>query len=208
MHFCECMVSTFEAMKQETEKSTDKAEQLAIEREMTVLCLTLHSIVSADFTKRVQNERAKWWRIWLTTVGIVVLACPILVGIDRTVKAFVPQHVVQNVATLALSESAHHGLATFAWGPTRTARMCMKVLSVAHQVSEADRRNDGAFVEGCVGVLMMLLLALRIMARQRLVLSVEQKRDIIEVAEAIRTELAHRRQNCVRAAKGGSLIHQ
>lgn len=211
--FRECMFSTFEAMKREIENSNGRAAQMAIEREMTLLCLTLHSIVSADFTKRKENERAKWWHIWLTAVGIVVLVVPILVGIDRIVRAFVPPHMVQMVATLAIPGSAYHWLAqnemsTFAQGPIRTAQVCMKVLSVAHQVSEADKRNDGAYVAGCVGVLMLLLVALRIIARRRCVLSVEQKRDIVEVAEAIRTELAQRRRICASEISGGSSVNQ
>lgn len=201
------MVFTFGNMEREIEKSVGKeAAQCVIEKEMTIFCLTLHSIVSVDFTKRLLNERAKWWHILLTTLGIVALICPILVGIDRTTRAFVPPHVVQTVATLATSESYHHclprnELPTFVWGSIRTAQVCMKILSVAHRVSEADRRNDGAFVAGCAGILMMLLVALRMMARRRRVLSVEEKRDIVEMAEAIRLELAQRRRDCAGEAK-------
>lgn len=189
------VLSAFENVEKVGRNITETPKETA-EKEMTVFCLTLHAMLSADFTRRLLNERAQWWRISLTTVGIVCLVCPILVIIDRMVEVFVPEEMLEAVALLAsypIHERSLHGeLNEDTFKSVQTARICMKALSLAKRVSEANRSKNGAYLAVCLGALTLLLFVLRLTARRRQVMTAVERQEIIEVAEAIHAELRRR----------------
>lgn len=159
-----------------------------VEGEYMLLCEQLVAALARDKKNQGYNARTSKRRLYIALVGIFFLLCPTLVAYDIILSKMISADqiwILQNAATM------HRKQANVV--PT-IVQVCSYLVVAARAVGHADEHNGRAFTTGSLGALLLLLIVLRVTARQKRVMTQTERKKAVNLIRWVDDDLKRRRE--------------
>lgn len=158
---------------------------IIIEQEAVKMFDSVVAAEERDDLNRRHNRRMQSRHIFLSTVGIFCMAYPVLLMFDAMMKLFPDNHV--RTLEIASQQPSMFGSAS---------RFCLHILLLARQSHQSNVEEGGAYLCGCLGALVLILLFVRHTTERRIVMTPDQRRQVNMMRILIQEQLVLRGITC------------
>lgn len=153
-----------------------------LELEASKMLESVDSAEARNEMSKAHNTRMLRRANVLFLAGFACLVCPVLM-LFNVLTFFLPHGYVETLGFAAQQDSAFGSM----------SRFCLHTVATAKAVQIANDENAGAYLWGCLGAMMLILLLVRRTTRRQRVLTAGQLEQVMSVRECIQEELAMQR---------------